>query len=88
MSKKPHDLSADHADAMPEPDAFERQRAELRAWQRFAVKRLKEGRALRPFETKYVPPVLAAAIAGQLEDADADAVKAVFDGALRWVGYP
>lgn len=78
-------------EALPEPadNQADPQRAELRAWARFASKRLKDGRPLRAFETAAIPPTLKAAIEGQLEAAaDAAAVRAVFDHAERFAGYP
>ena len=75
-------------DDMPEPEANERDN-ELRAWQRFVVKRLKDGKALRPFHAEHIPPTLAAAIEGGLAVAESAAdVKAVFQDALAWENYP
>ena len=74
-------------EALPEPDTPAR--AELRAWQRYQLKRLGSGKAARPFHSEHVPPVLAAALEGQLEGAtDAGAIKAAFEDALIWAGYP
>jgi HK97 family phage portal protein len=78
--------------ALPEPqdNPADNQRAELRAWERFVVKRLKDGKQpARPFKAEHLPAVTVAAIEGQIDGvADAAAVKAVFDDAARWVGYP
>ena len=62
---------------------------ELRAWGRFAVKKLKLGRPMRPFETRHVPPVLAAAVRADIEAATtADDVKAIIANAIEWLEYP
>jgi hypothetical protein len=80
---------AEAADSVPEPDDSDPQKDELRAWQRFVTKRLKDGRPLRAFETKFIPATTKAAIEGQLDgETDVNAVKAVFDEAVRWAGYP
>jgi HK97 family phage portal protein len=76
-------------DGTPEPDTSDPAADELRAWQRFVTKRLKDGRPLRAFETKFIPATTKAAIEGQLDgETDVNAVKAVFDDAVRWSGYP
>lgn len=62
---------------------------ELRAWGRFAMRRLKLGRPMRPFETRHVPPVLAAAVRADIEAATtADDIKAIIANAIEWLEYP
>jgi len=63
--------------------------AELGRWMRMADKRVREGKALREFESDIIPPALHGAISGALEGArSADDVKGVFDKMLAWGGYP
>ena len=53
---------------------------ELRKWQKFAEKRVKEGKELREFETSIIEPSLHGAISGALEGAKtAEEVKHIFD---------
>jgi HK97 family phage portal protein len=60
---------------------------EMRTWRRWALRRVKQGRPLRDFETQAVPKALASAVAGALEGATTAAeVDQVFDGV--WEGYP
>ena len=62
---------------------------ELRRWQRFVEKRMKEGKTLREFETSIIPASLKGAIEGALEDIKSvDDVKSLFSHALTWRGYP
>lgn len=62
---------------------------ELGRWMRMAEKRVKSGRDIRDFETDIIPPALHASISGALETVkDADEVKAIFDHAMAWQGYP
>lgn len=64
-------------------------KVELRAWQNYAMKRVKAGKPLREFETKHVAPSVAGAIAGALEScATVDDVRAVFHNANLWGQYP
>lgn len=85
-------VEADEPDELPEPEdnpADRQQRDELRAWERFVTRRVKEGKALRPFKAEYLPALTVAAIEGQIEgETDVSAVKAVFEEAERWLGYP
>ena len=65
----------------------ERADEEMRTWRRWALRRVKQGRPLRDFETQAVPKALAGAVAGALEGATTAAeVDQVFDGV--WEGYP
>jgi HK97 family phage portal protein len=62
---------------------------ELRKWQKFAEKRVKEGKELREFETSIIEPSLHGAISGALEGAKtAEEVKHIFDSVIAWRGYP
>ena len=60
-------------------------RAELRAWRRKALRRAKAGKAASvPFVAEHIPPTLAAAIIGALEECRSpDDVRAVFDSLLE-----
>lgn len=62
---------------------------ELRKWQKFAEKRVKEGKPIREFETNVIEPSLHGAISGALENVKTvDDVKHVFDSVIAWRGYP
>lgn len=64
-------------------------KADLLAWERFALKRVKAGKPLREFESTVIPASMRGAIAGALESAtDADAVRSVFRQAITWSNYP
>lgn len=74
------------AEIEDEPDRLE---GELRRWQRFVEKRMKEGKTLREFETSIIPASLKGAIEGALEGAHTvEDVKSLFSSALAWRGYP
>ena len=63
--------------------------AELRKWQKFAEKRVKEGKELREFETDLIEPSMHGAISGALEGVKtAEEVKHIFDSVIAWRGYP
>jgi len=69
------------------PDA--QMKADLQTWARFATKRVKDGKALREFESDEIPPALRGAIEGQLVAAKtAEDVRAIFRDALTWENYP
>ncbi len=60
--------------------------ASLRKWRRFALKRMKEGRNLRIFESKHIPAGLADIIQSYLEKARTmDDVAQVFDAVFEEV---
>lgn len=62
---------------------------ELRKWQKFAEKRVKEGKGLREFESSVIEPSLHGAISGALEGAKTvDEVKHIFDSVIEWRNYP
>jgi len=62
---------------------------ELRKWQKFAEKRVKEGKDLREFESSVIEPSLHGAISGALEGAKSDEdVKHIFESVIAWRGYP
>ena len=62
---------------------------ELRKWQKFAEKRVKEGKGLREFESSVIEPSLHGAVAGALEGAKSvDDVKHIFESVITWRGYP
>jgi HK97 family phage portal protein len=68
---------------------FDERTAELRKWQKFAEKRVKEGKELREFETSIIEPSLQGAISGALENVKSvEDVKRVFDPVIAWRGYP
>lgn len=62
---------------------------ELRKWQKFAEKRVKEGKPIREFETNVIEPSLHGAISGALEGAKSvEEVKSIFDSVIAWRDYP
>jgi hypothetical protein len=64
-------------------------KADLLAWERFALKRVKAGRPLREFESEHIPASMRGAIAGALETAQTiDDVRSVFRQAQNWSQYP
>jgi len=76
-------------DNEPEPVETSPELAELRRWQRMAEKRVREGKALREFETDKIEPALQSAIAGALENVKSvDDVKNVFETTIAWRNYP
>lgn len=92
---EPDDNAPDGMDGtgdMPRRDATppdEPMKADLRAWERFAVKRVKGGKDLRPFESEAIPDALKGAIEGQLVSArTVEDVHDIFHDALGWKGYP
>ncbi|MDD2252350.1 MAG: phage portal protein [Dehalococcoidales bacterium] len=63
--------------------------AELRKWQKFAEKRVKEGKELREFESSVIEPSLHGAISGALENVKSvDEIKRIFDSVIEWRVYP
>ena len=67
----------------------EPQDEELRKWQKFAEKRVKEGKPIREFETSRIDPALHGAISGALEGVKTvDDVRHLFDSVIAWRGYP
>ena len=67
----------------------EPQDEELRKWQKFAEKGVKEGQPIREFETSRIDPALHGAIDGALETVKTvEDVKRVFDSIIAWRGYP
>ena len=67
----------------------EPQDEELRKWQKFAEKRVKEGKPIREFETSRIDPALHGAISGALENVKTvDDVRHLFDSVIAWRGYP
>lgn len=76
-------------DRMDQDDEPDEMTEELGKWQRFAEKRISEGRELREFETDIIPDPLHGAISGALEAAKTvEDVKHIFDGIIAWEGYP
>ena len=62
---------------------------ELRKWQKFAEKRVKEGKELREFESSVIEPSMHGAISGALEGAKSvEEVRHIFDSVITWRGYP
>lgn len=62
---------------------------ELRKWQKFAEKRVKEGKGLREFESSLIEPSLHGAISGALENVKSvDEIKRIFDSVIEWRVYP
>lgn len=70
-------------------EPLDEKEVELRKWQRFAEKRVKEGKGLREFESSLIEPSLHGAISGALENVKSvEDVKRVFDSVIAWRGYP
>ena len=62
---------------------------ELQKWARMAEKRVKDGKAIREFETEIIPPSLHGAITGALEMAKTvNDIRGIFTDAENWRGYP
>lgn len=73
----------------PEDQVRDQLRDELTRWMRMAEKRVKEGKALREFESDIIPAGLHGAISGALESVKVvEDVKRIFDGVIAWEGYP
>jgi phage portal protein BeeE len=97
-----YDLTPEQAELLAEKQAEREERrerfqgnndnplqTELTRWMRMAEKRLKDGKALREFESDIIPAGLHGAISGALEGAkSAEDVKRLFDGVIAWEGYP
>jgi len=80
-----------HQDQLDErrDSGVEPQDEELRKWQKFAEKRVKEGKEMREFETSRIDPALHGAISGALEGVKTvDDVRHLFDSVIAWRGYP
>ena len=80
-----------HQDQLDErrDSGVEPQDEELRKWQKFAEKRVKEGKELREFESSLIEPSLHGAISGALEGVKSvEDVKRIFDSIIAWRGYP
>lgn len=80
-----------HQDQLDErrDSGVEPQDEELRKWQKFAEKRVKEGKPIREFETSVIEPSLHGAISGALEGVKTvDDVRHIFDSVIAWRGYP
>ena len=76
-------------DSRIDEQPFDERTAELRKWQKFAEKRVKEGKELREFESSLIEPSLHGAISGALENVKSvEDVKRVFDSVIAWRGYP
>jgi hypothetical protein len=57
-------------------------KGEIQQWRRFCLGRVKTGKPMRPFESKYIPLELKAEVMGMLVDAETSAdVNAIFDAA-------
>lgn len=80
-----------HQDQLDErrDSGVEPQDEELRKWQKFAEKRVKEGKPIREFETSRIDPALHGAISGALEGVKTvDDVRHIFDSVIEWRNYP
>jgi len=70
-------------------DPVDEKEVELRKWQKFAEKRVKEGKELREFESSVIEPSLHGAISGALENVKSvDEIKRIFDSVIEWRVYP
>lgn len=88
-------LNAKQEEEQTQPDTTENernedpQREEIRRWQRMVEKRVREGKAIREFESDIIPASLHGAISGALEHVkNVDDVKRLFTGVIEWQGYP
>ena len=71
------------------PVEVDPQEMEMRKWQKFAEKRVKEGKELREFETDLIEPSLHGAISGALEGVKtAEEIRNIFDSVIAWREYP
>ncbi|HEC22001.1 MAG TPA: phage portal protein [Chloroflexi bacterium] len=62
------------------PDGAKSLRDELKRWERFAVRRVRAGKALRPFESAVIPPALWSRISEALGRAETvEDVRRIFD---------
>lgn len=76
-------------DSAAEAEPKDEQEAELRKWQKMAERRVKEGKAIREFESSIIQPSLHGAISGALETVKSvEDVKHVFDSVITWRNYP
>jgi HK97 family phage portal protein len=78
------DIPAPDASApdLPPQEKGEALKAELARWERFALRRIRTGRALRPFESAVIPPALRDQIGAALASArTAEEVRRVFAAA-------
>ncbi len=77
----PEELFGAEVQVGAEPEMEE----ELKAWKRYAVKRI--GKESRPFKSDIIPPALQGAIFGALEEVKTkEDIEAIFDD--PWLGYP
>lgn len=90
MLNKHQEQLDEREDAESEVESpVDEQTMELRKWQKFAEKRVKEGKELREFESSIIEPSLHGAIDGALETVKTvEDVKRVFDSIIAWRGYP
>lgn len=58
--------------------------AEIQAWRKFAIKRFKRGRKLRPYQTEHIPVDISFLLQACLEEVqDLEEVKELFNGVLE-----
>jgi phage portal protein BeeE len=91
LSDEQSSMLNSHQDQLDErrDSGVDPQDEELRKWQKFAEKRVKEGKELREFESSLIEPSLHGAISGALEGVKTvEDVKHVFDSVIAWRGYP
>ncbi len=74
------------SDSAGDPVRGDRSLSELRQWRRFAIRRMKEGKPIRPFKTEHIPEFLAEAIQHELEQCQSvEDVRSLFDSILQIV---
>jgi len=84
-----HQEQLDEREDVAGSEQVDERTEELRKWQKFAEKRVKEGKELREFETSVIEPSLHGAISGALESAKTvEDVRHLFDSVIAWQEYP
>lgn len=89
MTDAAPDDDGDEPPGIADEDEQDDAREELKAWERFVLKRIKAQKPMREFETRHIPPALAASISGTLEAVRTpEQARAAFISAAEWLVYP
>lgn len=89
LNTKQEEEKQTQSDTMDNERDEDPQREEIRRWQRMVEKRVREGKAIREFQSDIIPASLHGAISGALEYVKTvDDVKRLFTGIIEWQGYP